>query len=645
MNIALEPGVPTLEHLVTKSLHRVDHVFCSLSLLPHFVRCEVLPHKRLPKTDHFPIISTLDLTTICTKEDPKRNFRDMDWEEFKKELKSKLSRLALYDPADVAEFDALSEGLTNAIMETIEAHVPLRHPTSHRKRWWSKELGQARTALHTLAKKAYKMKKRALNHPVIEEYQTAHNLYIQSVKDARTQHWEEWIKSMDQFSMWILDKFVMASPTDGGSAKIPTLKVKHPDGTTREVADNVGKSKALYDSFFYPPLDDPGIDPNYAYPPPKFPFRLVSDAQVCRAIKKLKPYKAPGPDSISNSIFTHCTDLLVPWLDILFWATFKLAYYPDGWKVYDTMVMHKPGKPDYTLAKAHRPVALCKTTPKILSSCFGEVLIFYAEKLGLLPNMHFGCRPGRTATDSLHYLVKWVWDSLRKGMVVSALFLDIQGAFPNMVIPHLVHNLRVREVPVEYTDWLQRRVQGHRTTLCFDDYRSEPFEVLNGLDQGCPASGPLYTFYNANLLDIPTSKDKLASAFVDDCIIAVRASTVEESNSCVVNMVTRPNGALDWSLTHASKFEIDKTGLIIFTNRRIPDPTCPHKTIPLPRPSVSINGQQVKPSLSLKFLGVILDQELQFKAHADYAAAKGKFWIMQTRRVSKTAKGIKGFLS
>jgi endonuclease/exonuclease/phosphatase family metal-dependent hydrolase len=29
MNIALEPGVPTLEHLVTKNLHRVDHVFCS----------------------------------------------------------------------------------------------------------------------------------------------------------------------------------------------------------------------------------------------------------------------------------------------------------------------------------------------------------------------------------------------------------------------------------------------------------------------------------------------------------------------------------------------------------------------------------------------------------------------------------------
>jgi len=195
-------------------------------------------------------------------------------------------------------------------------------------------------------------------------------------------------------------------------------------------------------------------------------------------------------------------------------------------------------------------------------------------------------------------------------MVVSALFLDIQGAFPNTVIPRLVHNLRVRGIPTEYTDWIQRRVQGRKTTLCFDDYRSEPFEVLSGLDQGCPASGPLYIFYNADLIDIPASNDELATAFVDNCIVAARALTVQEANNRVVNMVTRPKGALEWSRDHASRFKLDKTGLIVFTNRRVPDNMRARKTIPIPRPSVNINGQEIKASPSLKFLGVILDQEL-----------------------------------
>lgn len=72
--------------------------------------------------------------------------------------------------------------------------------------------------------------------------------------------------------MWVVNKFVNASPSDGGSARIPTLKVKNPDGSSQEVADNVGKSKALYNSFFYPPPADMGIDPNFVYPPPKFQF-------------------------------------------------------------------------------------------------------------------------------------------------------------------------------------------------------------------------------------------------------------------------------------------------------------------------------------------------------------------------------------
>jgi hypothetical protein len=64
----------------------------------------------------------------------------------------------------------------------------------------------------------------------------------------------------------------------------------------------------------------------------------------------------------------------------------------------------------------------------------------------------------------------------------------------------------------------------------------------------------------------------------------------------------------------------------------------------VPRPSVTINGQVVRVSPSLKFLGVILDQELQFKVHVDYAAAKGKYWITQTRRISKSMKGIRSHI-
>ena len=53
-----------------------------------------------------------------------------------------------------------------------------------------------------------------------------------------------------------------------------------------------------------------------------------------------------------------------------------------------------------------------------------------------------------------------------------------------------------------------------KTRLRFDDYTSEIIHVKNGIGQGDPLSMILYTFYNADILDITTKKD--AMGYVDD---------------------------------------------------------------------------------------------------------------------------------
>ena len=47
------------------------------------------------------------------------------------------------------------------------------------------------------------------------------------------------------------------------------------------------------------------------------------------------------------------------------------------------------------------------------------------ETHNLLPSTHFGGRPGRSTTDSLHLLETTIRHAWRQGKVVSALFLDI----------------------------------------------------------------------------------------------------------------------------------------------------------------------------------------------------------------------------
>lgn len=122
----------------------------------------------------------------------------------------------------------------------------------------------------------------------------------------------------------------------------------------------------------------------------------------------MKPFKAAGKDELSNSIFTHCREILVPKLTKTFRATFKLKHYPKEWQESLTIILRKDGKPDYSKAKAYRPITLLTAISKILSSVMAELLSYMTEKYGLLPDNAFRGRSGRSCADSLMLNVDWI---------------------------------------------------------------------------------------------------------------------------------------------------------------------------------------------------------------------------------------------
>src|SRR6266481_9276318 len=138
----------------------------------------------------------------------------------------------------------------------------------------------------------------------------------------------------------------------------------------------------------------------------------------------------------------------------IFCTMFKLGVYYGQWKEIITCVLRKPGKPRYDIPKAYRPISLLNTIAKLATSIVAEELSHIVKTHGLLPATHFGGCPGRSTTDSLHLLVDMFKAAWRRKKVVSALFLDIEGAFPNAVTHRLLHNMRKRQVPAVYVTFV-----------------------------------------------------------------------------------------------------------------------------------------------------------------------------------------------
>jgi hypothetical protein len=111
-------------------------------------------------------------------------------------------------------------------------------------------------------------------------------------------------------------------------------------------------------------------------------------------MRKLKPFKAPGLDGVPNVVLKETMDILVDYLHPIFNAIFTLGTYYGPWRDYITVILQKPGKLDYSVPKAHPPVALLNTMSKLFTSIIAEDLAFLAEKHQLLPANQFGGRPG-----------------------------------------------------------------------------------------------------------------------------------------------------------------------------------------------------------------------------------------------------------
>jgi hypothetical protein len=160
----------------------------------------------------------------------------------------------------------------------------------------------------------------------------------------------------------------------------------------------------------------------------------ITREQVLRQLRRLKPYKAPGPDRIPNMVLTKCVNIITDRLLGIYstMLEFDLQYKP--WKHFTTMVLCKPGKPRYNLPKAYRLIALLNTMAKVMMAIIADHISYLSEKHQLLLAYHFGGRPGRTTMDAVYLLMYRIKEAWHTGKVAAVLFLNIKGAFPNAIL-------------------------------------------------------------------------------------------------------------------------------------------------------------------------------------------------------------------
>lgn len=594
MTSMLEPGIITYEEGNGRST--IDLCWTTLGMVDRIIQ-SIVDRSMDHDSDHLPISILLDIRTSLAEAKPRRRWEHLDTEEFCSILRTTLPTRKR--PRTRVALDAYTQELVDAVNKAADKVLPLKKPSPRAREGWD----IACTEVLAETKRLRRVYTRRPTTATWELYREARNRKTRVVRKALRQAHRDKVEmaAASPESLWRIAKWARNRGNQPPSVT-PTIKCPN---TNEEAVRPEEKASLLRDTFFPKPPEADLNDLENAEYHDQIPMPNITEKEILDAIQAAAPLKAPGPDGIPNKVLQAASSILVGHLAIIMNQSLKLGYCPAHFRNSTTVVLRKPGKDNYTIPKAYRPIALLNTIGKVMDAVIARRLSYLVEEFHVIPRLHIGGRKLRSVEHALHTVVERVYEAWNtgQGQVLSLLLLDVSGAFDNVSHVRLLHNLRKRRVDERIVRWIASFLSDRRTRIAIDGYESEEYNIETGVPQGSPLSPILYILYNADLIECCNSEETETTGYIDDGAIFARGNTTEDTCSKLERALAK---AGRWAETHASKFAPEKFQLVHFTRART--------RIDVKRQLDTAWGK-IKPKTTCKYLGVTFDSKLKWKEH------------------------------
>ena len=264
-----------------------------------------------------------------------------------------------------------------------------------------------------------------------------------------------------------------------------------------------------------------------------------------------------------------------------------------------------------------RPVALtsilCKCMERVVCSQLTAAVADYMDP------MQFAYRAKRGADDAVIVLLNHLVRHLdNAGTFARVLFMDFSSAF-NTLQPHLlISRLLNLQVDPCIVLWIRSflRDRPQRVSVC--GHLSDELVLNTGAPQGCVLSPVLFSIYTNELTSssiLPLLK------FADDMALV---ALLKDENSLSQYFLFIDYLAY-WFDSSFLELNVKKTKELCFGEDRMQDTS-------LARPC-KIKGENVEQVTSFKYLGVILDNKLNYNCHVDHVCKKANQRLFLLRKL------------
>ena len=270
------------------------------------------------------------------------------------------------------------------------------------------------------------------------------------------------------------------------------------------------------------------------------------------------------------------------------------GYFITEWKQENRVEIPKIGRDDYNDCNSYRIVSITSCLVKRFKHITSQRLITALELLDF-DDCQFACMKERSATQALLILVEQV-------QKVGVVFYDFTDAFRTVNGNRLLYKLGndfgiSGKLFLHIHSFLSDRF----ARIKIDNTLREWIESEVGTSPGT-ALGPLLFIVDGH--DVPHC---ISPKFADDMVTIA----VDDDIHVEQKLQQATNDLTDWSQNEGMDINVSKTKVMVFGNQT-------------GKIDTKIHGSSVENVTSYKYLGILLDSDLNFSMHTEYAVGKAK---------------------
>lgn len=332
--------------------------------------------------------------------------------------------------------------------------------------------------------------------------------------------------------------------------------------------------------------------------PDSFLILPTTPQEIEKIVANLNSKTSFGHDEVPLTILKNCIRPISGILSYLINDSFQNGFFPNELKIAKVCPIYKNGPKN--ILSNYRPISILPSISKIYEKAMQVRLTKYLISRNILSKNQYGFREKHSPYMALLDMCDNVTKNMDAGNFSLAIFIDLQKAFDSLDHKLLLNKLAHYGIRGVALEWFSSYLSQRKQYVSYENSLSDMELVKWGIPQGSILGPLLFIIFINDISN--TTKLLHFILFADDTNIFCTGDSIDK----VYEIANRELPKLEvWFHTNKLTLNLKKTTYILF-GKKLKN-KCSHKLF--------LNGQEIKRQKSTKFLGVHIDENLDWKSH------------------------------